>query len=34
MTAIADLFLDPRADYLSPDTVFSQFIVPPFLAGW
>ncbi|KQV96640.1 hypothetical protein [Pelomonas sp. Root1237] len=31
MTAIADLFLDPRADYLSSDSLFSQFIVPPFL---
>lgn len=31
MTAIADLFLDARADYLSPDSLFSQFIVPPFL---
>lgn len=30
MTAIADHFLNNRADYLSPDSLFSQFIVPPF----
>ena len=31
MTAIADLFLDARADYLTSDSLFSKFIVPPFL---
>lgn len=31
MTAIADHFLNNRADYLSPGLLFSQFIVPPFL---
>lgn len=30
MTAIADHFLNNRADYLSPGSLFSQFIVPPF----
>ncbi len=30
MTAIADPFLNNRADYLSSDSLFSQFIVPPF----
>lgn len=30
MTAIADPFLNNRADYLSPSSLFSQFIVPPF----
>lgn len=30
MTAIADVFLNNRADHLSPETLFSQFIVPPF----
>lgn len=30
MTAIADPFLNNRADALSSDSLFSQFIVPPF----
>lgn len=30
MTAIADPFLNNRADYLSSDSLFSEFIVPPF----
>lgn len=30
MTAIADVFLNNRADHLSSDSLFSQFIVPPF----
>ena len=30
MTAIADVFLNNRADHLSSDLLFSQFIVPPF----
>lgn len=30
MTAIADVFLNSRADHLSAELLFSQFIVPPF----
>ncbi len=30
MTAIADPFLNNRADHLSSDSLFSEFIVPPF----
>ncbi|MBI5721043.1 MAG: hypothetical protein HZC37_25495 [Burkholderiales bacterium] len=30
MTAIADAFLNIRADHLASDALFSQFIVPPF----
>lgn len=30
MTAIADVFLNNRADHLTADSLFSEFIVPPF----
>jgi hypothetical protein len=30
MTTIADVFLNKRADHLSSDRLFSEFIVPPF----